>query len=340
MLKGLSPDCCGSVKRFITIFFSVLVTCLSGCFLAPGSYPYSEDYEIDLPEEDVIKAIKAFKTDNPEFVVPGPVGYMDGRKDSADYWYHAFFYYSKENVIVNTWTRPVSRYKTTFAFVGLNSGLQLGNWKLINHDFGRSENKRQKKLFEERILNAIKNTTISEVPLSKHGLPYGYYRRKPQMEQYLNLHSLENGFDSLQIRIWYKSGDYETSNLFVLKSQSAEWQADQFNWTYQESVHGDSVWPVGIQHRQSVPRSGWQVFIGELNALELTTLQDSHSIKDYPDFADGSGVVVEVASKKRYRIYSYAEPKQAAKNVPEAARINAALELIENEFGEIAGSSH
>jgi len=34
--------------------------------------------------------------------------------------------------------------------------LELGNWKDINKDFKRSENKAEKKKFEERILNKIK----------------------------------------------------------------------------------------------------------------------------------------------------------------------------------------
>ena len=83
----------------------------------------------------------------------------EGRKDST-YWYYVYFYYPQENQIVLTWTRPEGKSKTTFAFVGLNGGLDVGHWKRVNQDFGlllfSSENRRVKKQFEERILNKIK----------------------------------------------------------------------------------------------------------------------------------------------------------------------------------------
>ena len=67
-----------------------------------------------------------------------------------------YFYYKSENKILLTLTRSSSENKTTIYFVSINSGLDIGNWKEINRDFDESENEKQKKLFEERILNKIK----------------------------------------------------------------------------------------------------------------------------------------------------------------------------------------
>ena len=52
----------------------------------------------------------------------------DGRRNEKDHWYHVYFYYQQENEIVKTWVRS-SESGTTFAFVGINSGLTLGNWE-------------------------------------------------------------------------------------------------------------------------------------------------------------------------------------------------------------------
>ncbi|MGZ4089083.1 MAG: hypothetical protein ACXVNO_00065 [Bacteroidia bacterium] len=131
---------------------------------SPGSYPNAERYELNYSEEKVIHAINKFKADHPEFSVPkvsvpnsGTFEMEDGKADSLDHWYNVYFYYAKENIILHTWTRPITKNKTTFAFIGINNGLTLGNWQEINDDLGFFENRKTKKEFEERILKQIQN---------------------------------------------------------------------------------------------------------------------------------------------------------------------------------------
>jgi hypothetical protein len=122
-----------------------------GDAFSPGSYAHAETYELDYPESEVIKAINELKTENPN--IAGPDFLADERING--HWYKVYFYFQDENKIVYTWTRPSGKNSTTFAFVGLNDGLTLGNWKDINDDFGFSENRRLKAIFEERILKEI-----------------------------------------------------------------------------------------------------------------------------------------------------------------------------------------
>lgn len=141
------------IKR-IYILFVVLFTYLS-CNLAGGSYPYAETYEFQTNPEQVIEAVKRFKTENPSFIVPVSVGLKDGKSErSDDHWYHIYFYDKSENKILSTWIRGGNT--ATFAFVGVNDGLQLGNWKQINDDFSNAENKKWKGKFEQEILNKVK----------------------------------------------------------------------------------------------------------------------------------------------------------------------------------------
>lgn len=135
----------------ITIFSQLI-----SCNFAPGSYPYAEKYEINVSEPALIEAIQKFKEDNPEYKVPEQTQLIDGRRDSKDHWYHVYFYYSDEEKIVYTWTRPADRGKTIFAFISINNGLELGRWKDINTDLNYAENKKEKAKFEESILNNIK----------------------------------------------------------------------------------------------------------------------------------------------------------------------------------------
>lgn len=143
------------IKGFLIVVFLSRIT---ACNFAPGSYPYREEYKVNVNESILVEAIQDFKKDNPQYVVPDQAQLVDGRNNETgqDYWYHIYFYYENENRIVKCWIRPSEKDKATFAFIGINQGLELGNWKMINKDYSRSENKEEKKKFEERILNKIK----------------------------------------------------------------------------------------------------------------------------------------------------------------------------------------
>lgn len=134
----------------------ILVLGTFACNISAGSYPYVEIYEIDTDEATLIEAIKIFKKNNIEYNVPISTQLSDGRNDSSDHWYSVYFYYAKENQIIYAWTRPTNKEKTSFALVGINSGLKLGNWRDINKDFSPVENQQQKKMFEDRIVKSIK----------------------------------------------------------------------------------------------------------------------------------------------------------------------------------------
>jgi hypothetical protein len=134
-----------------------------GLNFGPGSYPNAERYKLSNSEAEIIQAVNNFKYKNPEFVVPEitiqhyHAGVLpEGRRSKDDYWYHIYFYYREDDQIVKAWLRPSLEGGTTFALIGINQSLELGNWKDINSDFGFFENRRQKRKFEERILNKIK----------------------------------------------------------------------------------------------------------------------------------------------------------------------------------------
>nr|MBK9653327.1 hypothetical protein [Bacteroidota bacterium] len=129
---------------------------------APGSYAYAEEYDIDYSEQQVIKAIQNVKMQHSDFIVPkttiekkGSYGLYDEPQKGTSHWCTFYFYYKQENQIVMMLTREVSQNETTILFVSINTGLDLGNWKDINNDFTRAENRAQKKKFEERILSKI-----------------------------------------------------------------------------------------------------------------------------------------------------------------------------------------
>lgn len=142
------------IKFFLKISFLIIL--YSSCNLSAGSYPYAERYELDIEYNELINIIKQFKTENPSYCVPIFVHLNDGKTEKNDLWFHIYFYYKDKNQIVYTWIRKSDMNKTTLAFVSINYGLTLGNWQEINKDFNYIENLKQKEIFEDRILNKIR----------------------------------------------------------------------------------------------------------------------------------------------------------------------------------------
>ena len=131
---------------------------------SPGSYGHAERYELDYPEERVIEVMTKLKDVDKDLVVPKVTiqnsrqwVLSDGKERKTDYWYKFYFYDKEKNQILFTWTRPSGPNKTTFAFVSINNGLDLGHWKDINDDFGFFENRKILKRFEEKILKKVRN---------------------------------------------------------------------------------------------------------------------------------------------------------------------------------------
>lgn len=149
-----------SIKKGIFLIFLLKLT---ACNFGAGSYSYAETYELNYSEEVIKKAINEFKLENPDFLVPkttiknkGSFDLIDEQLKESSYWYSFYFYYKNENKILLTLVRSISQDKSLIAFVSINAGLDLGHWKDINKDFSSSEDKQEKKIFEERILDRIK----------------------------------------------------------------------------------------------------------------------------------------------------------------------------------------
>lgn len=146
-------------KRGILIslfLFGLWAIYLTGCNLAPGSYPDAELYEVPVSEERLIEAIKKFKEMNSQYSVPKDIPLVDGRRDSQDHWYHFYFYDLERNQIIKTWVRSSGRDKTNFALIGVYDPNFAERWKFVNKDFDREMDKQVKKRFEDDVLNPIK----------------------------------------------------------------------------------------------------------------------------------------------------------------------------------------
>lgn len=138
-------------------FFLCSIFLFNSCNLAPGSYPYAERYEMNMVETDLRQKINNFKLENLEYQIPKGSGFIDGKRSENDHWFHIYFYYEVENIIVKTWVRQKSEITTIFAFVGIKEYSKNTSWKMVNRDFDDLDNQKILDEFEKRILKELRN---------------------------------------------------------------------------------------------------------------------------------------------------------------------------------------
>lgn len=81
------------------------------------------------------------------------------------------------------------------------------------------------------------------------------------------------------------------------------------------------------------PKSGWDKFINELLSLKIMTLPNMDDIPGLQDnWTDGVTYNIEIATKKRYRFYSYHLPDKFEDNFWQAKNMTEILSLISTEL--------
>jgi len=144
------------MRKYILLLISMSAVAFLLYYIAesfsPGSYGDAYTYELPIPEKELIRVIKEFKKENPEFSVNSQTQLLDHRNN---HWYVIYFYYPQEDEIIYTWTRPSGKDKTTFALVSVNDG-KMTKWKDVKKDLTSTKSKEQIMRFENLILEKIK----------------------------------------------------------------------------------------------------------------------------------------------------------------------------------------
>jgi len=170
-----------------------------------------------------------------------------------------------------------------------------------------------------------------DIPILRDGSPSVFYSIDQELVNRFSLDNLQNGFDSIQIRIWFDHSNYSFQKLIVLKRVKETWTADLYiiEWNVYDYIGTLKITNQGTLS----PRNGWNVFISKLFSLQITTLPNMDNIPGlWDDWLDGKSYSFEIATKTQYRFYSYHLPEHfqefwQAKNVLQI------LKLIEEELG-------
>ena len=137
------------------VLMSILLLLWFGLNFAPRSYIDTPKYEFNISEKQLIDKIKILKSKEPSLKVPSEYKMVDGRKNINDHWYHIYVYYKKENEVINCWVRGKSMTSATLGFVSIKD--KLGKWRLLDKDFDKTQIVEQRKIFEKRFINKLKD---------------------------------------------------------------------------------------------------------------------------------------------------------------------------------------
>ena len=179
--------------------------------------------------------------------------------------------------------------------------------------------------------NLNTDTVKKDIPLDQKGNPMGFYKWKDIIEKKGDFQTIENGFDSLEIRIWYGHAFSDKLQLLVISKWKLGWNGElvELNCVY-DKKH-DSILSISRLSKKVLPKTGWKDFILKINKLKVQSLPNYSTINNYSVCSDGDGVTIEVATVNKYRIYNYPCFESNAQ-IWQAGNISKIMNLIENEF--------
>jgi hypothetical protein len=176
---------------------------------------------------------------------------------------------------------------------------------------------------------------VKDIPVDKNGKYLYFYELNNIYEKNLALASIENGFDSLEIRISYGVALLYEGQTIILRKNNSGWTGKLYYVKYNGYRMHDSLFSLTSKEKDVTPKSGWNNLMNKLYSSNIMTLKDASEIENYSGSCnDGDGVLIEIATKNNYRIYQYPCLSLVLKDqdIWQAKNIEKILETLEDEF--------
>jgi hypothetical protein len=179
---------------------------------------------------------------------------------------------------------------------------------------------------------------VKEIPTYNNGEQDLFYKLTQQKVKQLKIDTLQSGYDSLQIRIWYDYALVSLRKLIIFKRTNNNWTATAYTMTVEWNAFKLTDKIKTKKAEILSPKNGWDSFFKNLFALHITTLPNMDNIPGLFDgWTDGISYNVEIATKKQYRFYTYHLPDKFQDKFWQAKNMVDILKLIETEFGITSG---
>jgi len=147
----------------------------------------------------------------------------------------------------------------------------------------------------------------------------------------LQLAHLENGFDSLQIRFWFRYVGQLNQQLISISYAKKEWKATYCEFT---PILDDKDSLVSFQKKIMgiKPRHSFNMIIDSLDHLGIWSIEDRSKIVNYPDVHNTDQVTIEISSMKMYRLFQHSDLEEVSKKLTNVAMVRRMVQLLLSEF--------
>ena len=191
-------------------------------------------------------------------------------------------------------------------------------------------------VFKNAFVDTLKGFK-KDIPINKYGQYVSFYREDKEMQKLLGLDSLEDGFNALQIRVWYNLFGKERRMVEITNKDSV-WSAAVY--IFRGRTENGTTAIASKEINQVTPASGWAYFSKRLLDLKILTLPHSFDIDGYAMASpfDGDIYSVELATKNQYRFYDYGNPAMLDRSFWQAKNMVDILQLFKDELNVKQGN--
>lgn len=154
-------------------------------------------------------------------------------------------------------------------------------------------------------LNKGKDQVTLDIQRELDGRLVRSYHYKNEIANRLNLDSLEKGYDSFQIRIWYGYRESDSMQVVVIKNKNnSEWEANLITVIPLFDSSANQLTSVNSQIKEKKPENGWEGLakiadeIRKLNQDKIRKVLGEGSMT-----ADAHGIAIEIGTKNMYKFY-------------------------------------
>jgi hypothetical protein len=173
------------------------------------------------------------------------------------------------------------------------------------------------------------NDFIKDIPIVHNKLPLDYVYVL-QISDQLNLPDISNGYDSLQIRVWFPSENEGNHMVLILDRAATKWNMKMYEFLADYSNQVPKI--ISYKRLSAQPKNSWEVIINSIDEIKILEVKDFRQIKNY-NYNSTHSVYYsfEVATCSSYRYFEIADPEKNSA-IPEAKKVLEFINLLKSQI--------
>lgn len=175
-------------------------------------------------------------------------------------------------------------------------------------------------------------TTTKEIPINENGKQARHFTFVKMLAEKLSLDNLEDGFDSLQVRIWLSPKNSDSVLLILVKNSMSSVMASFSKHKIFFEKSRTSIDSIVSSSEDIHPKSGSRAFLENLVKLDICTLPDMQKTALNGEYTDVGGIAIEVSGEHFYRFYRYIDPFAIDGGPKEIDKLRDIISYVEKEF--------